>query len=137
MKMLFSYNALLVQFDRCGTCRRKGRRLFTILLILINGDPSGSETVVEKNAAMGADSASDHEIIVSDGIQTNRMAFTTKMVFSKSTGKLEFYNYRYTTGNSGDSYEVAIKKNQITRTLNRGGHTSEVTDSISAEYGDS
>jgi hypothetical protein len=96
--------------------------------ILINGDPSGSETVLEKNGSDGTRiCTSDHEIFVSDGIQTNRMAFTTKMVFSKSTGRLEFYNYRYTTGDTGDSYDVVIKDDQITRTLNRGGHTSEVS----------
>ena len=96
--------------------------------ILINGEPSGSETVVEKNGINGERiCTSEHEIIVTDGIQTNRMAFTTKMVFSKSTGKLEFYDYHYTTGNSGDSYEVTIKDEQVTRMLNRGGHTSDVT----------
>ena len=96
--------------------------------ILINGEPSGSETVVEKNGSNGERiCTSEHEIIVTDGIQTNSMAFATKMIFPKSSETLEFYSYRYTTGNTGDSYEVTIKGGQVTRLLNRGGHTSEVT----------
>lgn len=97
-------------------------------VILIKGEPSGSEVVTESKGSDGKRIAvSEHEIMVTDGVQVNRMAFTTKMVFAKSTGKLEFYNYRYTTGASGDSYDVIIQDAQITRILNRGGRTSEVT----------
>jgi hypothetical protein len=85
-------------------------------VILIKGEPSGIENVIEKNGSNGERIAtSEHEIIVTDGVQTNRMAFTTRMVFSKSTG------------NTGDSYEVTIKNGLLTRILNRGGRASNLS----------
>ncbi len=96
--------------------------------ILLKGALAGSETVTEKSGDAGdLVSTSDHEIFVTDGLQTKRMAFSTKMVLSKGTLTPVSYTYRYTTGNAGDSYDVVIKDAQIFRTLNRGGRTSEVT----------
>lgn len=97
-------------------------------VILINGSPAGSETVTESKSAAGdLISASEHELLVTDGLETKRMAFSTKMVLSKNTGTPVSYAYRYTMGGSGDFYDVAVKDAQITRVLSRGGHTNEST----------
>ncbi len=94
--------------------------------ILLKGTVAGSETVTEKPGDAGdLVSTSDHEIFVTDGLQTKRMAFSTKMVLSKGTLAPVTYAYQYTAGNTGDSYDVVIKDAQIFRTLNRGGRSSE------------
>jgi hypothetical protein len=54
------------------------------------------------------------------------MAFSTKMQLAKNTYTPISYSYKYTSGNAGDSYDVAVKGSQIKRTLTRSGHTSEV-----------
>jgi hypothetical protein len=96
--------------------------------ILIKGALAGSETVTEsageKDELL---STSEHEILVTDGLETKRMAFTTKMVLSKSTWLPISYACRYTSGSTQDSYDVEVKDDAITRTLNRGGRTSVVT----------
>ena len=95
--------------------------------ILIKGAVAGTETVTEKTGDAGNTiSTSEHEILLTDGLETKRMAFSTKMVLSKATKAPISYTYRYTAGNS-DSYDVVIQNAQITRTLNRGGSTSQVT----------
>jgi hypothetical protein len=95
--------------------------------IIIKGNVAGSETVTEKTEGGDVTSSSEHEMLVTDGIETKRMAFSTRMVLSKSTGIPISYSYWYTSGKTGDSYEVTIKNAQITRILNRSGRTSEVT----------
>ena len=95
--------------------------------ILIKGVVAGTENVTEKTNANGEIvSSSEHEMLVRDGLESKRMAFSTRMVLSKSTGMPSSYSYWYTLGNTGDSYEVTIKNGQITRVLNRGGRSSEV-----------
>ena len=95
--------------------------------ILIKGALAGSETVAETTSESGdLVSMSDHEIFVSDGLETKRMTFSTKMVLAKSSWIPISYTYKYTTGGTGDSYEVAVKKATISRILNRGGRNSEV-----------
>jgi hypothetical protein len=96
--------------------------------ILIKGSAAGSETVSEKIDDSGNIlSTSEHEIFVTDGLETKRMAFSTKMILSKTAWTPISYTCKYTSGNSGDSYGVVIKDAQITRTLQRGGRTSEST----------
>jgi hypothetical protein len=96
--------------------------------ILIKGAFAGSETVTETTSESGdLLSASEHEILVSDGIEAKRMAFSTKMVLAKGTWAPISYSYQYTTGDTGDSYEVAVKNSRITRKLNRGGLASEIS----------
>ena len=96
--------------------------------ILIKGALAGTETVAEKTNANGEIvSSSEHEMLITDGVETKRMAFSTKMVLSKSTGIPSSYTCTYTSGNTGDSYDVTIKNAQITRVLNKGGRSSEVT----------
>jgi hypothetical protein len=99
--------------------------------ILLKGTPAGSEVVTEaKSAAGDLISTSEHELLVTDGLETKRMTFSTKMVLSKSTGNPVSYAYRYTTGGTGDSYDVLVKDAQITRVLTKGGHTTESTMAI-------
>ncbi len=102
-------------------------------VILIKGIPAGSETVTETtNEAGDLVSSSDHEIFVTDGLDTKRMAFSTQMVLSKTSGIPTSYTYKYTTGSTGDSYEVTVKNSIITRTLNRGGRTNQVNIPVPA-----
>jgi hypothetical protein len=99
--------------------------------IIIKGEVSGTETVVEKYGNAGElISTSEHEITVTDKMETKRMTFSTKMVLSKASFIPISYDYRYTPGDSGDSYNVAIKDGHITSTLNKGGRTSEVTAAL-------
>jgi hypothetical protein len=96
--------------------------------ILIKGEIAGTEKVTETVSEAGdVLSASEHEIYVTDGLGTKRMAFTTKMLLAKKTYAPISYSYRYTSGDAGDSYEVAVKGALIRRTLTRSGRTSEVT----------
>jgi hypothetical protein len=95
--------------------------------ILIKGTLAGSETVTETTSESGdLVSMSDHEILVSDGLETKQMKFSTKMVLAKSSWTPISYAYKYTTGGTGDSYEVAVKNAKLTRILNRSGRTSEL-----------
>jgi hypothetical protein len=94
--------------------------------ILIKGAVAGRETVAEKPDTNGDTvSTSDHEMLVTDGLETKSMKFSTRMVLSKSTGIPSAYSYWFTSGGTGDSFEVTINNLQITRVLNRGGRTSE------------
>lgn len=96
--------------------------------IVIKGSIAGSERVTETlDSAGNILSVSDHEIFMTDGLGTKRMAFATKMLLAKNTYAPISYSYKYTTGENSDSYEVAIKGGQIKRTLTRNGHSSEVT----------
>jgi hypothetical protein len=95
--------------------------------ILIKGTIAGHETVTEKMGDAGKIiSASEHEIFLTDGLGTKRMAFSTQMILSKGGKDPISYNFRYIAGSS-DSYEVVIQNAQITRTLMRGGGTSQAT----------
>jgi len=96
--------------------------------ILIKGELAGTENVTETvNEAGDVVSASEHDIYVSDGLGTKRTAFTTKMQLAKKTYAPVSYSYKYTSGDAGDSYEVAINDTLIRRILTRNGRTSEVT----------
>jgi hypothetical protein len=96
--------------------------------ILIRGAVAGTESVTEETAANGdLVATSEHDLLITDGMETKRMAFSTKMVLSKGGRTPVSYSYKYTAGDSGDFYEVVIKDAQATRFLNRSGRTSEVT----------
>lgn len=96
--------------------------------IIIKGAVAGSETVTEKTESGGEVVAtSEHDMLVTDGLETKRMKFSTRMALSKKTGIPSSYSCWYTSGSTGDSYEVAIKDGQITRILNRSGRTSDIT----------
>jgi hypothetical protein len=101
--------------------------------ILIKESVAGSEKVTETmDGARNIVSASDHEIFVTDGLGTKRMAFTTRMLLAKNTYAPMSYFYKYTAGDAGDSYDVTVKNAQIKRVLTRSGHASEVTVPLQA-----
>jgi hypothetical protein len=103
--------------------------------ILMKGVIAGSERVTEKTTDSGnLLSISDHEIYVSDGLETKRMSFSTQLVLAKGTGLPTSYAYKYTTGGAGDSYEVAVNNGRISRTLTRGGMTHEVNVAVPQNF---
>lgn len=90
-------------------------------VIFLKGSAAGSETITETTQKDGSLLAvSEHEILISDGLETKRMAFTTTMHLAKGNLAPLHYSYKYTSGASRDAYEVTVKDGQITRILNRG-----------------
>jgi hypothetical protein len=96
--------------------------------IYIRAVPAGTETVTERMDQDGNRVASsEHDMIVTDGLETKRMTFETTMVFVKDTPVPRNYSCRYTSGTSKDFYEVTIKDGKITRLLSRAGNKIEGT----------
>jgi len=100
-------------------------------VIIIDNEISGTETVTEERDKSGAVIyTSEHDLIVIDGQSKNRIAFSTRMVFSRGAKNLQSYVCWYKTGqngNSGDSYDVTIKDGRISRALTRSGKSMEVS----------
>lgn len=97
-------------------------------IVFIDGSRAGKETVTEKIDENGDRIAlSENEIYLSDGIETKRMAYSTRMILDGDSLKPKSYVYGYTTGGTGDSFQVSVEGDEITRTLNRGGQTSVLT----------
>ena len=100
-------------------------------VIMIENEYAGTETVTEEKDRSGAIiHTSEHELLVNDGQAKNRMAFSTRMVFSRGAKNLQTYVCWYKTGqngNSGDSYDVSVKDGRITRVLTRSGQSVEIT----------
>jgi len=102
--------------------------------VLIKGVPCGTETTTEEWGKDGnLVSSSQSEIFITDGLETKRLAFVTRMVLSKSNLTPISYSYKYTSGESKDGYEVTVKDGQIRRVLSRGGHSSEITVPLLAD----
>ena len=96
-------------------------------VILINGEKAGTEAVTEEKDGSGnVISMSEHELLLDEGGAKNRMVFSTKMVLSKGAKNIKTYVCRYKTGDTGDSYEVSIQNDQITRVLTRNGQPGVV-----------
>jgi len=102
--------------------------------IFLKGEPAGYETVEEKTDKDGnVLSTSEHEIFVTDGMETKRMAFVTSMLLAKGTFAPIRYSYRYTSGQSKDSFEVTAKGGKFYSVITRGGHSVETTNSITPD----
>jgi hypothetical protein len=102
--------------------------------ILLRGVPSGIESVAEEWGKDGSlISSSESEIFITDGFETKRLAFVTRMALSKSNLVPISYSYRYTSGPSKDGYEVTVKDGQLKRTLIRAGHSSEITATLASD----
>jgi hypothetical protein len=96
-------------------------------VLFMKGAPAGIERVTERTSDSGdLVSESDHEINMTDGLETKSMAFSTKLVLAKGAWTPKFYSYRYKTGDNPDGYEVTVQNGRIRRVLTRGGSTNEV-----------
>jgi hypothetical protein len=95
--------------------------------VFVKGQPAGTEAVTESTDARGnLVSSSQHEVLVTDGLEPKRMAYTTRLGLAKGNLLPIEYSCAYTTGDTKDSYDVAVKSGQVERVLRRGGHTSSV-----------
>jgi hypothetical protein len=94
--------------------------------IFMRGAAAGTETVSELRDKEGNRVVtSQHDMLVTDGLEVKRMAFETAMVFAKDTLVPLRYSYRYLSGNLKDYYELTIKDSKIDRILSRGGNIIE------------
>jgi hypothetical protein len=94
--------------------------------VMLRGQPAGTETVSERTDKNGnLVSTSEHDILVSDGLETKRVAFTTELILAKGSQAPVRYEMRYTSGESHDSCLVTVAGNQLVRTLIRGSRKSE------------
>jgi hypothetical protein len=96
--------------------------------VFIRGARAGTESVNERMDKDGNRVvASEHEILMTDGLEAKRLAFETVMVFAKDTAIPTSYSYKYTSGSLKDYYDVTVKDAKITRTLSRSGNVIEST----------
>jgi len=99
-----------------------------VYTIFIKGEPAGYESVTESVGQSGdLIINSTHDLLISDGLETKRMAFATQMVLAKGSLEPISYLYKYTTDDSGDYCQVTVKDSQVTRILSRGGRVSQVS----------
>ncbi len=95
--------------------------------ILIRQALAGGEQVTERLDSDGnLVASSKSEMFLTDGLETKRMSFETTMVRSKKDRVLS-YSYGYTSGTSGDGYDVSVKNGKIERILRRSGRTNTVS----------
>lgn len=98
--------------------------------IFIRGDLAGTEKLEERKTADGRLLvASTHEMLISDGLETKRLAFETSLEMARDEAPLH-YSYRYTSGESGDSCQVDIAGGRATRLLVRGSRRSETSTPV-------
>jgi hypothetical protein len=98
--------------------------------IYIRGVFAGAESVSERRDKDGNRvCSSQHEMLVTDSLETKRMAFETTMVFVKGTAVPLSYSHKYLSG-SKDFCNVAVKNGKISRVLSRGGNLSETTAAL-------
>ena len=95
--------------------------------VYIHGAFAGTESVSERRDKDGNRvCSSQHEMLVTDSLETKRMAFETTMVFVKNTTVPLSYSYKYLSG-SKDFCNVTVTHGKISRVLSRGGNVSEAT----------
>ncbi len=96
--------------------------------IFLRGQSVGTEVVTETTDKDGnIVSRSEHEMLVSDGLEVKRAAFTTELVLAKGSLQPARYRMQYTSGESHDSCEVTSNGRLLTRVLRRGSRTSEAS----------
>ena len=99
--------------------------------IFLKGEAAGTEVVSESTDKDGnLVLRSEHEMLVSDGLEIKRVAFTTAAVLAKESLQPLHYRMQYTSGASHDSCEVKANGRQLTRILTRGSRTSETSTTI-------
>ena len=121
MKKTLLFALALNVICNLGTAEEKPAGYSQAYVIFINGARAGKETVTETIEGNGDRVArSESEKVISDGLEKNRIAHSTQMVLDNNSLKPRSYHFKYLTGTSGDSCEVDILGNDITRTLIRG-----------------
>ncbi len=101
------------------------------LEIFLKGESVGTETVTETTDKDGnIVSQSEHEMLVSDGLEVKRAAFATELVLAKGSLQPIRYRMQYTSGESRDSCEVTSSGKQLTRVLLRGNRKSETSTAL-------
>ncbi len=96
--------------------------------VILRGQPAGTETVSERTDKNGnLVSSSEHDIQVSDGLETKRVAFTTELILAKGSRAPVRYEMQYSSGESHDSCLVTVAGNLLVRTLIRGSRKSETS----------
>ena len=100
-------------------------------IIFIDGERSGKEVVTESAGGNGGTLVqTENELYVSEGLETNRMAYETRMILEGKSLKPVSYAFRYISGDSRDHYEVNIQGDTVHRTLSRAGSTSVTTEEL-------
>ena len=101
--------------------------------IIIKGEAAGTEVVTESTDKDGNILLrSDHEMLLSDGLEVKRVAFSTESVFEAKSLQPLYYKLQYSSGDSHDSCEVKASGKELTRVLTRGNRTSETKTQILA-----
>lgn len=127
MKRMSASGLMLLLFAAVAWAQSASSEYAQSYVILMKGRPAGIEQVTEnRNDSGDTVSKSEHEIYITDGLETRRMAFSTRMTLAKGTGVPTFYSYKYTTGSNADGYEVTVRNGRIRRVLTRGGITNEI-----------
>jgi len=100
-------------------------------VIFLHGERSGKEAVTESLAGNGDRIAqTENEVYISDGLETNRMAYETRMILEDKSLKPKSYIFRYVSGDSRDHYEVNIQDDTVVRSLTRAGSTNVTTEEL-------
>jgi len=128
MKILLSCFLLIHGFSGFSIATKNSPVYSRSYTIFIRGAVAGSEIATEEIDEKGnIISSSKHEMLITDGLEDKRMAFATTMVLAKDSLIPLHYNFKYTTANSSDYYDVNTKDGKISRTLSHNGHVSEVS----------
>ncbi len=99
--------------------------------ILLKGSVAGTEIVSETIDAGGnLVVSSEHEMLLSDGLETKRVAFTTALVLAKDSRALMSYKLQYLSGESRDSCTVTVRGDRIDRVLVRGNRRSDTSTAL-------
>jgi hypothetical protein len=128
---LLCWLCLSVLPDQAAPAASPAPSYSTSYTIFIRGARMGTESVSEGLDASGNRVAkSQHDMLVSDGLETKRMVFETTMVFAGQTTVPLSYSYRYTSGLTKDFCEVTVKGGKINRVLSRAGNISEASAAL-------
>ncbi|MBM3788870.1 MAG: hypothetical protein FJW35_00810 [Acidobacteria bacterium] len=102
--------------------------------IYIRGERIGTERVTEILDPSGnIVSSSEHDMFLTDGLSTSRVTFETRMTLGRGGTVPSSCSLHYTSGNSGDYYEVSVQDGRIRRVLQRGGMKTEAEGKAGAD----
>ena len=102
--------------------------------IFIHGQRAGTESVTERPDKDGGRMIrSQHEMLITDGLEAKRMAFETDTAFARESLVPARYSYRYLSGVSKDYYEVTCKDGRFNRIMSRGGNIIESSGALRSD----